>query len=223
MGRWAYLDTDEERLPEGMRRVGYDARTQTYTYRDADGSAWEGVPGARYGRLQRANTEPRRAVAATTYGSMGPHESGDDEDEDEDEDDFDQDGEEGADSIGRKKFARYLDGKARELRRWSSQRVASVTGQGASSKPMPSHDGVSRSTEKGLREDGEKVAGIGTTEGNGKPELSVNKKPLPPLPAAKPLSGRQRRRHRRASTISNVARGVMQMFSAESGYRSRRV
>ena len=45
MGRWAYLDTDEERLPEGMRRVGYDARTQTYTYRDTTttgGTAWEG-------------------------------------------------------------------------------------------------------------------------------------------------------------------------------------
>lgn len=34
-----------------MRRVGYDADTQTYTYRDADGSLWEGAPGARYGKL----------------------------------------------------------------------------------------------------------------------------------------------------------------------------
>jgi len=34
-----------------MRRVGYDADTQTYTYRDTDGSLWEGAPGARYGKL----------------------------------------------------------------------------------------------------------------------------------------------------------------------------
>lgn len=31
-------DSDEERLPEGMERIGYDADTETYTYRDADGS-----------------------------------------------------------------------------------------------------------------------------------------------------------------------------------------
>jgi hypothetical protein len=35
-----------------MRRIGYDADTQTYTYRDdADGSIWEGPPGSRYGKL----------------------------------------------------------------------------------------------------------------------------------------------------------------------------
>src|SRR5436190_18956487 len=34
-----------------MRRVGYDADTQTYTYQDTDGSVWEGAPGARYGKL----------------------------------------------------------------------------------------------------------------------------------------------------------------------------
>lgn len=53
MGRWAQFDTDEERLPDGMTRVGYDADTQTYTYRDADGSLWRGAPGVQYGRLFR--------------------------------------------------------------------------------------------------------------------------------------------------------------------------
>jgi hypothetical protein len=36
-----------------MQRVGYDADTQTYTYRDQDGSFWEGDPGVRYGLLHR--------------------------------------------------------------------------------------------------------------------------------------------------------------------------
>ncbi|KAK0649311.1 hypothetical protein B0T16DRAFT_129086 [Cercophora newfieldiana] len=57
MGRWAYLDSDEERLPEGMRRVAYDAATQTYTYEDADGAKWQGVPGARYGQLHRVEQQ----------------------------------------------------------------------------------------------------------------------------------------------------------------------
>jgi hypothetical protein len=43
---------DEYRLPEGMRRVGYDADTQVYSYQDTDGSYWEGAPGARYGTLR---------------------------------------------------------------------------------------------------------------------------------------------------------------------------
>lgn len=53
MGRWSHLDTDEDRLPDGMTRVGYDADTQTYTYRDADGSLWRGAPGVQYGKLFR--------------------------------------------------------------------------------------------------------------------------------------------------------------------------
>jgi hypothetical protein len=38
MTRFSYYDTDAERLPEDMMRVGYDADTQVYTYIDADGS-----------------------------------------------------------------------------------------------------------------------------------------------------------------------------------------
>lgn len=44
---------DDERLPEGMRRVGYDADTQVYTFQDSDGSYWEGAPGCEYGHLTR--------------------------------------------------------------------------------------------------------------------------------------------------------------------------
>ncbi|KAJ3549459.1 hypothetical protein NM208_g490 [Fusarium decemcellulare] len=51
MGRRLQLDTDEERLPEGMRRTGYDSDSQTYFYSDADGKCWESAPGQRYGKL----------------------------------------------------------------------------------------------------------------------------------------------------------------------------
>uniref|UniRef100_A0A8H7TT85 Carbohydrate-binding module family 50 protein n=1 Tax=Bionectria ochroleuca TaxID=29856 RepID=A0A8H7TT85_BIOOC len=53
MSRFSQYDTDEERLPEGMSRVGYDADTEVYTFKDADGSYWESAPGNRYGRLTR--------------------------------------------------------------------------------------------------------------------------------------------------------------------------
>jgi len=60
MSRWSRYDSDEERLPEGMTRVGYDADTQTYTYRDSSGGYWEGEPGCRYGRLSRTSSSPPR-------------------------------------------------------------------------------------------------------------------------------------------------------------------
>ena len=53
MGRYTDADSDAERLPEGMKRIGYDADTQVYTFKDADGKLWEGPPGAEYGRLHR--------------------------------------------------------------------------------------------------------------------------------------------------------------------------
>lgn len=44
----------EDRLPDGMQRIGYDADTQTYTFRDdEDGALWESEPGVRDGRLRR--------------------------------------------------------------------------------------------------------------------------------------------------------------------------
>lgn len=48
------MDTDQERLPDGMTRVGYDADTQVYTFKDAYGSYWESAPGCEYGQLTRA-------------------------------------------------------------------------------------------------------------------------------------------------------------------------
>lgn len=53
MSRFSRYDTDEERLPEGMTRVGYDADSQVYTFRDSDGSYWESASGSQYGNLTK--------------------------------------------------------------------------------------------------------------------------------------------------------------------------
>ena len=73
MSRWTQLDEvraylaslrrlsydpllqDEYRLPEGMQRVGYDADSGKYYYRDQDGSLWEGPEGAQFGELKQGN------------------------------------------------------------------------------------------------------------------------------------------------------------------------
>jgi hypothetical protein len=41
-----------------MKRIGYDADTQVYTYQDDEGGIWEGAPGNRYGELHRGNANP---------------------------------------------------------------------------------------------------------------------------------------------------------------------
>ncbi len=52
MSRWSHLDSDEERLPEGFERIGYDG--ERYTYRNTqDGSLWAGPAGARYGGMRK--------------------------------------------------------------------------------------------------------------------------------------------------------------------------
>ncbi|KYK61073.1 uncharacterized protein DCS_02214 [Drechmeria coniospora] len=58
MSRFSRYDTDDERLPDGMTRVGYDADTQVYTFQDADGSYWESAPGCQYGHLTRVGDGP---------------------------------------------------------------------------------------------------------------------------------------------------------------------
>lgn len=58
MSRFSRYDSDEERLPEGMTRVGYDADTQITTFQDADGSYWESAPGNSYGQLTRVGDGP---------------------------------------------------------------------------------------------------------------------------------------------------------------------
>ncbi|RYO65145.1 hypothetical protein AA0113_g5224 [Alternaria arborescens] len=62
MGRWTDVDSDAERLPDGFERIGYDADTQTYTFRDASGRVYESEPGNRYGEL-RATGERSQPIS----------------------------------------------------------------------------------------------------------------------------------------------------------------
>lgn len=42
---------DDYRLPEGMKRTGYDADTGRYYFTDQDGSVWEGAQGAQFSEM----------------------------------------------------------------------------------------------------------------------------------------------------------------------------
>ncbi|CCF39927.1 LysM domain-containing protein [Colletotrichum higginsianum] len=73
MSRFSHLDTDEERLPHGMQRVGYDADTQVYTYQDADGSYWEGAPGQKYGQLTQVSGPSSGLAEEAEHDPFIPH------------------------------------------------------------------------------------------------------------------------------------------------------
>jgi len=55
MGRWTQYDEDDYRLPEGMKRVGYDADSSKYIFRDTGGCLWEGQEGNRYGEMTQVS------------------------------------------------------------------------------------------------------------------------------------------------------------------------
>lgn len=81
MSRFSHYDSDEERLPEGMVRIGYDADTEIYTYRDADGSYWEGPPGSRYGQLTKVSDGlPSHNDASPHDPFLPSHDDGENED-----------------------------------------------------------------------------------------------------------------------------------------------
>ncbi|TEB38534.1 hypothetical protein FA13DRAFT_1724489 [Coprinellus micaceus] len=58
MGPWTQFDEDDYRLPEGMKRIGYDADEGRYYFRDSDGSIWRGAEGAEYGELSKVSEAP---------------------------------------------------------------------------------------------------------------------------------------------------------------------
>jgi len=62
MGRWSQYDEDDHRLPEGMKRIGYDADTSRYIFRDRDGSLWQGPEGSEYGEMIRVGRLPSSVV-----------------------------------------------------------------------------------------------------------------------------------------------------------------
>ncbi|KAF9011967.1 hypothetical protein BDQ17DRAFT_1345202 [Cyathus striatus] len=51
MGRWTQYEEDASRLPEGFMRVGYDAETQRYKFKDRYGKLYQSELGAAYGTL----------------------------------------------------------------------------------------------------------------------------------------------------------------------------
>ncbi|KAJ7701913.1 hypothetical protein B0H17DRAFT_167887 [Mycena rosella] len=51
MGRWTQFSEDSTRLPEGVKRIGYDADTGRYTFCDGEGNIYLGPPHEEYGSL----------------------------------------------------------------------------------------------------------------------------------------------------------------------------
>ncbi|KJA25223.1 hypothetical protein HYPSUDRAFT_64809 [Hypholoma sublateritium FD-334 SS-4] len=50
--RWTQHEEDSCRLPEGFRRIGYDADTRRYLFKDKHGALYQGEPGAEYGTMK---------------------------------------------------------------------------------------------------------------------------------------------------------------------------
>lgn len=69
MGRWTDQDSDVERLPEGFQRIGYDADTETYTFRAPDGQIYESASGERYGELYPQGQRPLLSAAEVDYNN----------------------------------------------------------------------------------------------------------------------------------------------------------
>ncbi|KAK0184502.1 hypothetical protein F5146DRAFT_1074825 [Armillaria mellea] len=51
MPRWSQHAEDSFRLPEGFKRIGYDADTMRYTFMDTHGKLYRSAPGEEYGTL----------------------------------------------------------------------------------------------------------------------------------------------------------------------------
>jgi len=57
-----------------MRHVGYDADTETHTYRDLDGNLWESKPGNQYGPLKMTYKAKRthRSSKSANHSPISP-------------------------------------------------------------------------------------------------------------------------------------------------------
>ncbi|KAI6169076.1 hypothetical protein EDD17DRAFT_1525059 [Pisolithus thermaeus] len=64
MNRFTQFDEDSYRLPEGIKRIAYDADSQRYLFRDRVGQLYQNEPGDEYGVLQPVECPipPRRNV-----------------------------------------------------------------------------------------------------------------------------------------------------------------
>ncbi|KAH6857094.1 hypothetical protein B0I37DRAFT_403510 [Chaetomium sp. MPI-CAGE-AT-0009] len=59
--KWQDMD-EADRLPEGVRRTGYDEATQQYTFTNSEGEEFVGQPGRRFGEITRIGTVNRSAT-----------------------------------------------------------------------------------------------------------------------------------------------------------------
>ncbi|KAG1783449.1 hypothetical protein EV702DRAFT_934688, partial [Suillus placidus] len=58
MGRWTQYDEDDYRLPEGVKRVGYDADSGRYYFCDRAGLVYKGPEGSEFGELTLVSEIP---------------------------------------------------------------------------------------------------------------------------------------------------------------------
>ncbi|KAG9313857.1 carbohydrate-binding module family 50 protein [Chiua virens] len=58
MGRWTQYDEDDYRLPEGVKRIGYDTDTGCYYFRDREGLVYKGPEGSQFGELTQVADLP---------------------------------------------------------------------------------------------------------------------------------------------------------------------
>jgi hypothetical protein len=61
------MPQDDHRLPEGMKRIGYDSDTERYYFRDRDGVVWQGAEGAEFSEMTRG--EISAGFTQHTYSS----------------------------------------------------------------------------------------------------------------------------------------------------------
>lgn len=51
------MEQDSYRLPEGFRRIGYDADSRRYRFCDRTGAVYLGQPGEEYGKLTKTSSQ----------------------------------------------------------------------------------------------------------------------------------------------------------------------
>ncbi|KAF9443908.1 hypothetical protein P691DRAFT_607549, partial [Macrolepiota fuliginosa MF-IS2] len=72
MGRWTQSDEDPARLPEGMKRVGYDSDTRRYTFQDSTGVLYQSEPGNAYGILTPVHEAVERNIQKARPNAFEP-------------------------------------------------------------------------------------------------------------------------------------------------------
>ncbi|KAH0837827.1 carbohydrate-binding module family 50 protein [Lanmaoa asiatica] len=72
MGRWTQYDEDDYRLPDGVKRIGYDADTGCYYFRDREGLVYKGPEGSEFGELTQVTQLPVTAESGDNDVEAAP-------------------------------------------------------------------------------------------------------------------------------------------------------